>query len=103
MTVRVYLALDLDELAALAAGEPVSPQAFVAASDDEEDELAALEEAAEHGRVVAAADLDDPDETADLSDVASFHLDVDGSGHLAWYARQEIDAVLREARRTASS
>ena len=103
MTTRVYLALDLADLEALATGEPVSPPAFVAASDDEEDELAALEEAAEHGVVVAAADLDDPDETADLDDVASFHLDIDGSGHLAWYARQELDAVLREARRTAST
>ncbi|MEJ7633999.1 hypothetical protein [Aeromicrobium sp.] len=92
---RVYLAVEADELTALGAGATVTPTAFVAASEDEEDELAALEEAAEHGAAVAAAELDDPDAPVRLADVVSFHLDVDGSGDLAWYATQELDAVLR--------
>ncbi|AWB93002.1 hypothetical protein [Aeromicrobium chenweiae] len=100
---RVYLGLTVDELAALEAGQTITPaEAFLSASVDEEDELAALEEAAEHGAVAAAAELDDPDGPVRLVDVASFHLDVDGSGDLAWYAPQEIDAVLREVRGTAS-
>ncbi len=43
---------------------------------------------------MAAAEVDDPDGPVSLDEVVSFHLDVDGSGDLAWYATQEIDAVL---------
>jgi hypothetical protein len=91
---RVYLAVGRDDLIALAAGKAVTASAFLAASQDEEDELAALEEASEHGAAAAAAELDDPDGPATITDIASFHLDVDGTGDLAWYATQEIDAVL---------
>ena len=91
---RVYLAVSPDDLTALAGGASITAPAFVAASEDEEDELAALEEAAENGAAVAAAELDDPDGPLTLDDVVSFHLDVDGTGDLAWYATQEIDAVL---------
>jgi hypothetical protein len=97
---RVYLGLSADELAALAAGEAVTPaEAFVAASTDEEDELAALEEAAEHGVVAAAAEVDDPDGPVSLVDVASLHVDLDDSGDLAWFATQEIAAVVELVRR----
>lgn len=99
---RVYLALTLDDLAQLQAGEQIAPDAYVAASQDEEDELAALEEAAAHGVAAAAAEVADEDDPVSLVDIASFHLDVDGSGDLAWYATQEIDAVIREARTTTS-
>ena len=99
---RVYLALTLDDLEQLEAGEQIAPEAYVAASEDEEDELAALEEAAEQGAAAAAAELDDEDDPVSLVDVASFHLDLDGSGDLAWFATQEIDAVLRAARSTAT-
>jgi hypothetical protein len=91
---RVYLAVGRDDLTTLAGGGAVSVPAFVAASEDEEDELAALEEASEHGAAVAAAEVDDPDAPVTIDDVVSFHLDVDGTGDLAWYATQEIDAVL---------
>ena len=91
---RVYLAVSPDDLTALAGGGSISVPAFLAASEDEEDELAALEEAAENGAAVAAAELDDPDSPVTLDDVVSFHLDIDGTGDLAWYATQEIDAVL---------
>lgn len=94
---RVYVGLTRDDLLTLADGGAVTPaESFVAASVDEEDELAALEEAAEHGDVAAAAELDDPDGPVTLADVASLHLDVDGSGDLAWYATQEIAAVIAE-------
>ena len=72
----------------------ISAPAFLAASEDEEDELAALEEASEHAAAVAAAEVDDPDGPVTLDDVVSFHVDIDGTGDLAWYATQEIDAVL---------
>lgn len=92
---RVYLGLSRDELSRLQAGETITPaEAFVAASVDEEDELAALEEAAEHGDVAAAAELDDPDGPVTLADVASLHLDLDDSGDLAWFATQEVAAVI---------
>ena len=96
---RVYLGLDVDELVALEAGRSVTPaEAFVAASTDEEDELAALEEAAEHGVVAAAAEVDDPDGPLSLVDIASLHVDLDDSGDLAWFATQEIAAVIELVR-----
>lgn len=92
---RVYLSLTRDELNALETGGSVTPvEAFVAASTDEEDELAALEEAAEHGDVAAAAELEDPDGPVALTDIASLHVDLDDSGDLAWFATQEIAAVI---------
>jgi hypothetical protein len=93
---RVYLAVGREELTELVAGGSISAPAFLAASEDEEDELAALEEAAENAVAVAvaAAELDDPDGPVSLDDIVSFHLDIDGTGDLAWYATQEIDAVL---------
>lgn len=97
---RVYLSLSREDLAALQKGQSVTPaEAFLAASVDEEDELAAVEEAAEQGAVAAAAELDDPDGPVALADIASFHLDIDGSGDLAWYAPQELDAVLAHLQR----
>ena len=96
---RVYLGLTRGDLVALQAGESVTPlETFVAASIDEEDELAALEEAAEHGAVAAAAELDDPDGPVRLIDIASLHVDLDDSGDLAWFATQEIAAVVEVLR-----
>ncbi len=72
--------------------------AYASASDDEEDEFAALAAASEAGSVVVVAEVDDPDDGDDqaitLDEVAAVHVDVDGSGDLAWYATQEIDVVL---------
>jgi hypothetical protein len=96
--VRIYVALDADQLQQLAAGVRVTGPAFRAETEDEEDEHAALEEAASHGPVVVAADVDGSDDALTLDDVASFHVDVDGTGDLAWYATQEIEAVLNEVR-----
>jgi hypothetical protein len=91
---RIYVALDAAQLRQLAAGVRVTGPAFRAETEDEEDEHAALEEAAAHGSVVAAADVEGSDDALTLDDIASFHVDVDGTGDLAWYATQEIDAVL---------
>jgi hypothetical protein len=91
---RVYLAADRAALEALRAGEPLTLQPFVADSDDEMDEFAAMSAAAEVGPVVVAADVDNEFVPLTLERVASFHLDVDGTGDLAWYATQELDQVL---------
>ncbi|MCW2801074.1 MAG: hypothetical protein JWQ70_2546 [Aeromicrobium sp.] len=93
--VRIYVALDAEQLQQLAEGIRVTGPAFRAETEDEEDEHAALEEAASHGSVVAAADVGGSDDALTLDDVAAFHVDVDGSGDLAWYATQEIDVVLQ--------
>ncbi len=90
------MALNADQLRQLAGGVRVTGPAFRAETEDEEDEHAALEEAANHGLVVAAADVGDSDDALILGDVVSLHVDVDGTGDLAWYATQEIDAVLQE-------
>jgi hypothetical protein len=96
---RIYVALDADQLEQLSAGARVTGPAFRAETEDEEDELAALEEAASHGPVVAAAEVDGSDDALTLDDVASFHVEVDGTGDLAWYATQELGAVLREVQK----
>lgn len=91
---RVYFAADVEALRALAAGDAVSLAGFVPSSDDEQDEFDAMSQAAEAGRVVVAADVDTAGSVVSLDRVASFHLDVDGTGDLAWYAPQELDQVL---------
>lgn len=95
---RLYLTADAAALRSLRDGASVTLPAFAAASNDEEDEFAALAAAAETGTVVVVAEVDDPDDGDDqaitLEDVVAVHVDVDGSGDLAWYATQEIDAVL---------
>lgn len=99
---RIYLPAGLTELEQLAAGEPMSAAAYVPESEDEEAEFAAFSEASDHGAVVVSADVPGPDAPVTLAEVASFHLDLDGSGDLAWFATQEIDAVLLAMRNTAS-
>ena len=95
---RLYLTADAAALRSLRDGASVTLPAFAAASDDEEDEFAALAAAAETATVVVVADVGDPDDGDDqtiaLDEVVAVHVDVDGSGDLAWYATQEIDVVL---------
>lgn len=90
---RVYVPASLDDLDALIGGEELTTEQLVAASEDEEDELAALEAAADAGAVAIAADVDAVDDPVTWAVVASLHLDVDGSGHLAWYDPSEVAAV----------
>lgn len=90
---RVYLAADAEALARLADGGQLPGEQWVPASEDEDDELAALEEAAEAGPVAVAADVAAADDPVSLREVASFHLALDDSGHLSWFAPSELDAV----------
>ncbi len=99
---RIYLSAGLAEVEVLAAGTEISAQRFVPSSEDEAEEFESFSEAAALGGVVVSADVGDPDAPVTLAEVASFHLDVDGSGDLAWYATQEVDAVLLIMRNTAS-
>ena len=95
---RLYLGAGVEALRSLREGASVTLPAFAAASDDEEDEFAALASAAEESLVVVVADVDhvvDDDQAVTLDQVDAIHVDVDGSGDLAWFARQEIDEVLR--------
>jgi hypothetical protein len=95
---RLYLTADAAALRSLRDGASVSLPAFAAASEDEEDEFAALAAASENGALVVVAEVDEPedgdDQTITLDDVVAMHVDVDGSGDLAWYATQEIDVVI---------
>lgn len=91
---RVYLPAGLEALVQLRDGQAVNAGAVVPASDDELDEFDALSTAAVQDAVVIAADVEQPDSPVTLDRVASFHLDADGSGDLAWYAPQELDQVI---------
>jgi hypothetical protein len=91
---RVYLPAGIDHLRRLRDGASVSLPAVIPASGDEQDEFDALTEAAEQGHVAVAADVDAKDAAVTLDQVASFHVDVDGSGDLAWYAPQELEQVI---------
>ena len=96
--VRVYLPVGLAELDLLAAGQQIRVEGYVAASTDEEDELAAVETAAEDAPAVAVAEVDDPDGPVALSDVEALHTAIDDSGDLAWFAPSEIAAVIEVLR-----
>jgi hypothetical protein len=91
---RAYAAIGLHEVAELRLGRSVTTSLLVPAGESEDDELAALEQAAGQAQVVAAVDVDAADSAFTLDDVAAFHVDADGSGHLQWFARQESDAVM---------
>lgn len=91
---RAYLAADRDALEALRRGDPLTLQPFVPDSEDEEDEFDALSAAADAGPVVIAADITAEFQPLTLDQVASFHVDADGTGDLAWYATQELDQVI---------
>jgi len=90
---RVYLAADVAALRSLREGGSVTLPAFLAASDDELDEFEALSSAA-GGGVAVAAEVDREDQPVTMRDVQALHVDVDGTGDLAWFATQEIDDVL---------
>jgi hypothetical protein len=91
---RVYLTANREQLEALRRGEPLTLPPVVPDSEDEADEYAALSAAAETGPVVVAADIENEFEPLSLDQVASFHVDADGTGDLAWYATQELDQVI---------
>lgn len=90
---RVWTGVDARALQALRDGGVLGGAPVRAVSDDEQDEHDALLAAAEDGPVVVVAEIADGADV-DLDSVEAFHVDADGSGQLAWYATQEIDAVL---------
>lgn len=91
---RIFLGTDVVGLRALLADEPLRAEPIVAASEDEQDEFDAMQEAAQRGPVVVAAEVDSTDVPVSLREVEAFHVDADQSGDLAWYATQEIDTVI---------
>jgi hypothetical protein len=92
--VRVYLAADAAALRALRDGDSVTLPPVVATSEDEEDEFAALLQAAGAGPVVVVAEVDRDDQPISLKEMQALHVDADGSGDLAWYAPHELEEVL---------
>jgi hypothetical protein len=109
---RIYLPTTLAGLARLRddGSLPGSAERYVADGDSEEQEYAALMAAAAESaeqlaaagrRVVVVADVADPDGEVPLRDVVAVHADpadrpagADPDEDLAWYATQEIDALL---------
>jgi len=109
---RIYVPTTLAGLARLRdeGALPASSERYVADGDSEEDEYAALMAAAVDAaalldgagrRVVVVAEVADPDGDVLLRDVAALHADpedrpagADPEDDLAWYATQEIDALL---------
>lgn len=91
---RIYAAVDAALLRRLQAGETVQVDPTVAASEDEQDEYDAMIEASAGGPVVLVAEVTNEGAPVDLSLVESFHVDLDDSGDLAWFATQEIAQVI---------
>lgn len=87
---RTWTGAGADALRTLREGGTLGGSPVRAASEDEQDEHDALLAAAEDGPVVVVAEIAE----VDLDAVEAFHVDADGSGQLAWYATQELDAVL---------
>lgn len=95
---RVYLPVTVDLLEQWQQGSSVQVEGYLAASEDEEDELAALESAADDAPAVAVADVADPDGPIEWDRVEALHFDADDSGDLAWFAPSEIAAVVTALR-----
>jgi hypothetical protein len=109
---RVYLPTTVAGLARLRDEGvlPASAERYVAGGDGEEQEYAALMAAAADSadllggagrRVVVVAEVADPDGAVELRDVVALHADTedrpagaDPDEDLAWYAVQELDALL---------
>lgn len=90
---RIYYGGSRADVESLAAREVLQGEQFIPDSEDENDEFDAFEKASKHGMLVIAADVDEAGQAFGIDDVASFHVDLDGTGDLAWFATQEIDAV----------
>lgn len=91
---RIYLSADANDLRELRDGGSVVGVTHLPHSDDEADEFDAMMAAVVPGCAVLAAEVDSLTDPIDLTNVAALHVDVDGSGDLAWFAPQEIDEVI---------
>lgn len=94
---RIYIGTDAEGLEALRTGQ-LDGAAVLAESEDEEHEYEAMLAAAEDGPVVVVAEIDQDDQPVTLREVVALHTDIDGSGDLAWFAPQELDAVIGHAK-----
>lgn len=91
---RSYVALTLQELIALRDSSIKPTHVVRAVSEDEQDEFDAMMTAAQLGPAVVAAELGADLALLDPEQVAAFHIDLDGSGDLAWFAPSEMDVVI---------
>lgn len=98
---RIYLPVDIADLELLDRDSAIEVTRFVPEDEDEESEFSAFSAAAANGRAVVSADVPSLDVPVTLAEVAAFHVDLDGSGDLAWFATQEIGAVLAALRAAA--
>ena len=91
---RIYLSADGPSLRELRDGGVMVGVAHLPDSDDEADEFDALMSAVAPGCAVLAAEVDSVTDPVRLANVAALHVDVDGSGDLAWFAPQELGEVI---------
>ncbi|PVG81573.1 hypothetical protein DDE18_16315 [Nocardioides gansuensis] len=111
MSTRVYVPLSLDVLReSLSTGAmPAGAERVVAADAEEESEYLALMTAADLSaellggagrRVVVVAEVADPEGEIALTDVVAVHADAepftDPDEDLAWYAAQELPALVAQ-------
>lgn len=91
---RVWAGIDAAALVALRDGGTLAGELVAAESEDEQHEYEALLAASEDGPVVVVAELPQPEAGVTLDLVEAWYVDADGSGELAWYAPEEVGAVL---------
>lgn len=91
---RIYFAADAARLRRLRDGAALVVDPRVPASGDEVDEFDAMTSAMAPGCAVVAADVDAATAPVEMATVAAFHVDLDGTGDLAWFAAQELDDVI---------
>lgn len=91
---RIFFSADGKDLRELRDGGSVLGVTQVPRSDDEADEFDAMMAAFVPGGAVLAAEVDSVTDPVGLTNLAALHVDLDGSGDLAWFAPQEIDEVI---------
>jgi len=91
---RVWAGIDAAALVALRDGGTLAGDLVAAESEDEQHEYEALLAASEDGPVVVVAELPQAEADVTLDLVEAWYVDADGSGELAWYAPEEVGAVL---------
>ena len=96
---RVWVGADLVAVRTLADGGTLDGARVAAESDDEEHEHEAMLAAAEDGPAVVVAEVTDGAAEITLRHVRAVHVDTDGSGDLAWFATQEVAAVVEALER----
>lgn len=91
---RIYLSAEAKDLRELRDGGSVLGVTQLPRSDDEAGEFDAMMAAVVPGCAVLVAEVESVADPVELTNVAALHVDLDGSGDLAWFAAQEIDEVI---------